>query len=180
MKFSLLASLSALAAVADARISWGSCPTGQTYATMDQAAQEKFAGTWYEIQRDKWFPMEIGAECVTQEYAMRPDGNMNLWFRGDYTFLGYRNRGSGVGGQLQDCKDGSPSTFTCKATMTNGKSSKESKQADLNFLAVDDRWAIMYNCFDKGWMHADYITVLARDTSLSVKEMVKIRSIVKA
>ena len=122
MKFTTLAASACMASTVDARFKWGSCPTGLTWATMDKSGMEDFAGTWYEIQRDKWFPMEIGAECVTQEYAMRADGNMNLWFRGDYTFFGYRNRGSGVGGQLQDCKDGSPSTkmilpakspFTC-------------------------------------------------------------------
>ena len=67
MKFSLLASLPCLASVADARLKWGSCPaSGEiTYATMSQEDQNRFAGTWYEIQRDKYFPMELGAECVT-------------------------------------------------------------------------------------------------------------------
>jgi lipocalin len=66
MKFFSTASLvAALLGSADARMGFGACPTDIKKVTIDQA---KFAGTWYEIQRDILFPMELGAECVTSVY----------------------------------------------------------------------------------------------------------------
>ena len=174
MKFSLLAPLALLASEVDARFKFMMCPNNVDYMKLDQA---KWEGNWYEIQRDMMFPMEIGAECVTQNFKQRADGNMEFFYRGYYWYYFFQY--TGVGGQLQDCDSGSPVTQTCKATMNLVKSGKRS---NWKLLSTDyDNYAIMYSCSNQmsNVMHAEYFTVLGRETTLSDEIMEKVRKIVK-
>ena len=138
MKFSVLPFLMTLC---DARVKFQMCPDSIEFQNIDQ---DKFEGMWYQIQRDQWFPFEIGAECVTHNYRQRADGDMDFYYRRYfwYKFFSY----SGVGGQLQSCKkDGEPLTFTCQATMNVGV--QDVKQAGWNVLSTDyDKYAVLYSC----------------------------------
>merc|ERR1719163_1455822 len=98
MKLNLLA-LAALGA-ADARIHFfESCPEVELAQNFDA---DRFAGNWYEIQRDSEFFYEMGHECTTQQFDMQNDGSMNLYFRAwAWQWGGY----SGVGGSLHNCGD---------------------------------------------------------------------------
>ena len=83
MKFSsvVASAVALLAGNVDARMGFGSCPTDIKFQTIDQA---KWAGTWYEIQRDILFPFEMGAECVTSVYKQNAEGGMDYYYRGYY------------------------------------------------------------------------------------------------
>ena len=113
MKFSTLAAsaVALLSNEAEARTNFGTCPD-VTRQTIDQ---NRFAGTWYEIQRDMMFPWEMGAECVTSNYRNNSEGGMDYFYRGQATqmFFAY----IGVGGKLSDCASGSADTWTCKSKM---------------------------------------------------------------
>ena len=80
MKFSSLAAGAvALLTGTDARMGFGSCPTDIKFQTIDQ---NRWEGTWYEIQRDALFPFEMGAECVTSVYKNNDAGGMDYFYRG--------------------------------------------------------------------------------------------------
>jgi len=81
MKFFTTALAALLGSSADARMGFGACPTDIQFQTIDQA---KYAGTWYEVQRDILFPMELGAECVTSVYRENAEGGMDYYYRGYY------------------------------------------------------------------------------------------------
>ena len=53
----------ALTSFAEAKLGWGGCPPNLTYIEDFKPAQ--YAGKWYEIQRDKMMPYELGADCIT-------------------------------------------------------------------------------------------------------------------
>lgn len=75
-----------------------------------------YTGKWYEVYRDKWNPHTMMADCVTKEYSMNPQGEIDLYYRGYYNMLGW-GKYSGIGGKVFDCEKGSPYSFTCFATM---------------------------------------------------------------
>ena len=109
MKF-FTSALAALLGTADARMGFGACPIDIAFQTIDQS---KYAGTWYEIQRDVLFPMEIGAECVTSSYRENSEGGMDFYYRGYYWSMFFQYMG--VGGTLSDCDQGSSDTWTCRS-----------------------------------------------------------------
>jgi lipocalin len=115
MKFSLLAAsaVALLSGEAEARTGFGKCPD-VTVQTIDQ---NRWAGTWYEIQRDVMFPFEMGAECVTSVYKNNSSGGMDYFYRGYYWQMFFQYMG--VGGKLSDCASGSPDTWSCKSVMNN-------------------------------------------------------------
>ena len=76
MQKTLTASM--LIAAASATYSSGGCPNVAPIA-IDKAA---FQGQWYEIQRDKIFPFEMGQECTTHEYKLQDNGDLKFRFRG--------------------------------------------------------------------------------------------------
>ena len=169
MKFSTIAALPLIASEVDARFKWGMCPSGLRFAKLDQ---EEFEGMWYEIMRDKYFPMEIGATCATQNYKNNANGTMEYFYRAKW--LWWYN---GVGGYLSNCKFGTPSTFTCKSTMHQ----QPNKAFNWEMIHTDnDKYAIMYNCFNRmdNWFHDDYITVLSKDQTMSDETIAKVKSIV--
>mgnify|MGYP006122684387 CR=1 FL=1 len=111
---------------------------------------------------------------MTQNFKQRPDGNMEFFYRGKS--LWRSDSYGGVGGQLQDCKRGSASTWTCKGTMNI---QPDGKRADWKLIATDyDRWAVMYNCFGKWGAHADFIHVMSRDQTLTDEELAKIQTVI--
>jgi len=94
--------------LASARFSKGACPEVEY---MDKIDKSKYVGKWYETYRDTWNMYTMGAECVTKEFALDENEDIDLYFRGTYPFAGYQ----GVDGKLYGCGDHGSST--CKATM---------------------------------------------------------------
>ena len=47
----------------------------------------RYAGKWYETLRDPGNYMSAGTDCITKEYAMDSEGNLNLYFRAHINIL---------------------------------------------------------------------------------------------
>ena len=130
--------LAAAIAAANARMWFGDCPAVQYQENFDS---DKFAGNWYEIERDAVFPFEMGQECSTQAYRSTGANSLDLYFRAYFWMaLDYK----GIGGTLNQC--GTSNDWTCQATMApDGKALD--KTSPINILATDyDNWSVMYIC----------------------------------
>ena len=70
---------------------------------------KKYVGHWFTIASDKRNPWSRGGhtDCVTKEFQLTAEGNVDLYFRGKYPG-GYR----GINGTLYECDTG-----LCQATM---------------------------------------------------------------
>ena len=53
----------------------GPCPSITPVKPFDSA---RYVGQWYEIYRDQSTPFEKGAKCVTAQYSLRDDGDLNV------------------------------------------------------------------------------------------------------
>ena len=135
----------------EAKTSYGSCP--QVY-NMADFQPDKYVGKWYEVFRDKWNKYTLGTDCVTREFAIRDDGNINLYFRGYYHWLfSYQ----GANGVMSDCNEGSADTFTCRATMGGG-----SKKSPFSIFATDyENYDISYQCEQTwgGWYKTENLAI---------------------
>ena len=165
--FSTAIATAALLASTDARAGFGKCPDDIKVITIDQS---RFAGTWYEIQRDFAFPMEIGAECVTSVYRTNAEGGMDYWYRGYYWMMAFQYMG--VGGKISDCDQGSADTWTCKNKMnvSKDKSINDSVSYPMHILGTDyDNWMVMYNCLAPmgDMMSMDHVWIYSRTQSLT-------------
>ena len=66
----------ALLMTADARMSFGSCPTTENVSNLDVTA---FAGTWYQIERDPMTPMNWMTECSYKKYTIDDNGDYDFY-----------------------------------------------------------------------------------------------------
>ena len=69
-------------AVTNAYVSKNKCPTG--YPVVENFDASQYVGTWYEIEKDKDFPIEWGASCNTATYTANPDGTIGVDNRAFY------------------------------------------------------------------------------------------------
>ncbi len=157
MKF---AAALALAIGTDARMWFGGCPAVPKVDSLDSA---RFAGPWYEIERDAIFPMEMGQECETQNYRLNDQGTLDLYFRAEIMW----NYG-GIGGTM-DCNNASQEG-TCKATMK--PEGKEPIEGDgtIDILATDyENWQVMYVCGEMLWGagNMQWVLISSRQPTLS-------------
>ena len=106
--------LAALLGATSAKFHFGWCPSVQNVEDFDAAA---YAGKWYEVYRDRHNMHTHFADCVTKEFDVNEDGNMDLYFRGFYNIHGW-GKYMGIGGVMSDCDTGSADSYTCKATMS--------------------------------------------------------------
>ena len=137
---------------AEARMGEGSCPTGVTY--MDNFEPARFAGKWFQVESDSVHRWASESSCVTQEYAMNADGNLDLYFRGNYNG-GYR----GINGTLYDCETG-----TCQATM----GSRTDRRWPFEFFATDyENYHISYHCYERDGQFSEFLSVNSRQAGLS-------------
>ena len=148
--------LIALIGAAAARMSFGGCPEVPLVADFDASA---FAGNYYEILRESMFMYEMGQECSTQSFTLNADGELDLYFRGDFGLMGYR----GVDGYLQ-CDAGSADTHTCMASMAGSE-----PEYEFNFLAATEEYAVSYFCMDMLGDNAkvEWYNILSREETLS-------------
>merc|ERR1711981_1006560 len=104
---------------------------------MDSIDKERYVGHWYEIYRDNWNMWTIGADCITKEFELNSDGDIDLYFRGNYLYAGYQ----GVKGKMYYC--GEHGDSTCLATMGNSKHhgcpfhKKKNEKIPFNILDTD-------------------------------------------
>ena len=150
--------IAAAVAEASARFSLGGCPKNlHNVQTLDK---DRYAGMWYEIEKDIMFPMAIGAECTYKKFTVDSNDDLNLWF-GAYSWpkLSY----SGVGGKMY-CTPGDKDT--CEATMTP----TGDHRVPFPVLATDyDTYDIGYSCFElvEGFVKADFIMIYGREKTMS-------------
>ena len=84
---------------------FGGCPKVKLVAPFNAAGLQ---GKWYTTHIDWQFPMTIGAQCITQEYSKRSDGNVDLSFGATQLIVGPR-AGAGT---LYQCNEASDD-WTC-------------------------------------------------------------------
>ena len=150
----LLFGSSSLMGEADALITRGSCPK---IRNIDNFDKNRYAGKWYEQIRDRLNPYTISTDCVTKEFALNEDGDLDLYFRGYYGFLfDYY----GAEGTMYQCDEGSADTWTCQATM-----GKSSKRIPFEIFYTDyDNFDIMYHCTEyMGFMKKEQFSVATRE-----------------
>merc|ERR1719353_1237967 len=63
---------------AEARMWFGKCPTIDWDTGFDHA---RFAGEWYEQERDAVMTMDMGQICTTGGYKLRSDGLLDVQYR---------------------------------------------------------------------------------------------------
>merc|ERR1711990_273809 len=101
---SVLAALT-LPNLAEARISYGACPTVED---MGDIEHERYMGKWYTIKREFYSRYSLFSECGTRNYEIREDGEVDLVYRVWTPWRGY----SAGKGTIYDC-----AIDQCKATM---------------------------------------------------------------
>ena len=170
MKNTIL-TLAALTGSTSARMSFGECPKDvENVRTLDKA---RYAGMWYEIEKDMQFPMTIGSECTYKKFTVDSNGDLDLWF-GGYMMFQYR----GVGGKMY-CEAGNPET--CEATMTGSKGGDD-KRENFPVLATDyETYDVGYYCMDmiKGFMKADFVMIYGREKTMSNEKLEEVRNIIR-
>jgi len=172
-------SLAALAAVAmftntaDAKISFGACPTTEYISDFEA---DRYSGKWFEVVRDRTNPYTISTDCVTKEFGAfnTEEKSMDLYFRGYYFVkLDYM----GVNGTLYQCDEGSSESFTCMATMGGG-----SHRSPIMIWNTDyENFDISYSCKNilDGKMKFETFSVASRTPEISEESLEKVKAIVK-
>ena len=160
----------ALLSTASARMSFGSCPDVKY---IDNFKPADYAGKWYEIVRDRFNPYTVSADCVTKEFKVNADGDIDLNFRGYYNLAMDYISG---GGTMYQCSEGSPTTWTCMATMGSPRRSPY-----YVYLTDYKNYDIFYMCSNVmgGWMHNEMFSVNSRYPELSEDTLSNINEVVK-
>ena len=157
----------------EAKISFGACPETKYMADFDAA---RYSGKWYEIVRDRMNLHTLTADCVTKEFAPlnTEQESMDLYFRGYYYIkMGYM----GIDGTLYQCDEGSPSTFTCQATM--GPSPHRSP---IRIWHTDyDTFDISYDCSEMfgGRLKSESFSVAARQPEISQETRDRVNAVIR-
>ena len=131
-----------------------------------------YVGKWYEQVRDRMNVYTLNADCVTKEFAMNSAGDVDLFFRAYYgSLLSYK----GINGTLYQCKEGSPKTFTCMATMGSNK-----ERSPFNIIDTDyKKYEIIYYCKDlAGMMKSESFAVSSREEHMSHETFKKVKQVV--
>ena len=163
MKFTAIV---ALVGVAQSAISFGKCPKVEY---VDKFDATKYAGAWYNVYKDRLMPYTLTADCITQNFTPREDGNVDLYFRGYYWALADY---MGVNGTMFQCGEGSKDTWTCQATM--GTTDSHAKKHPIHVLATDyENWNVGYECKEHhhGWYKTEWVTINARTPQISDESM---------
>ena len=56
------------------------------------------------------------ADCVTKEFSLNNEGNVDLYFRGFYNLFGWGFY-NGIDGTMYNCDEGNADSPTCMETM---------------------------------------------------------------
>ena len=164
-----------IASIGAASAKWGlgSCPKVNYMEAIDM---ERYAGHWFEVYRDEhnWYTQY--ADCVTKEFELNQNGNLDLYFRGFYNWHGW-GKYSGVGGEISDCgtSSGLLQSSTCMATMGGSP-----RKLPFDMLATDyDNYDIGYFCKDfYGFFHADNLAITSRTQEMSDEVQQEVRAVI--
>lgn len=154
--------------VTEARVSSGGCPKVEM---MDDLDETRYTGKWFEWRRDYWNTYTQWAECVTKEFAMRPDGNVDLAFRAKYPFpWGYRV-GDGV---LYSCDKGKCKSYMGPKGGFEATMGDSDKRANFDFFFTDyENVDIGYSCTEMfyGWFKNERLSIAGRTAEIDEEVM---------
>ena len=122
---------------------------------MENFNPQAYVGKWYEIVRDRLNPYTISTDCVTKEFGLNADGDVDLYFRGYYSIL---FRYNGIDGTLYQCDEGTPSTWTCMATMGGRPKRHPIKMFDTDY----ENYEIYYDCTEFAGFKTESFAVSSR------------------
>ena len=102
------AAVVSLAANAEARYNWGTCPEYQRQPDFDT---ERYMGTWYSVKKNFLNLFEFGTSCVTQNLKLNEDDTVRIYNRSRRDILGLTSwYGGGMGHGYESLVDG-PGSF---------------------------------------------------------------------
>ena len=115
------------------------------------------------------------ADCVTKEFQLNQEGNLELYFRGFYNLYGW-GKYEGVNGELSDC-GGSLEGSTCMATMGGSSHKKAFKMLATDYKNYD----IQYGCKPFwGIFYSDSFSISSRTMEMSDTVQAEVRTVVKS
>ena len=162
---SFAAAVACLAAHADARLNWGTCPE---YSRQPGFDTERYMGTWYSIKKNFMNLYEIGRTCTTQNWKLNDDSSVRFYNRsgGQGWFGGEMSYGGGMGKGVESMVDGPGSLVLA----VSGEPDPQD-EGDYNVIETDyETYALVYNCeetnFFWGWtLTREIFTILGRTPS---------------
>ena len=176
MRFS---SVSLLVAATQATLHLGGCPN----LSIENFDAAKFAGKWYEVQRETFIPFEIGWTCTTQEFHLNDEGSLDYNWRAWSPMNWMRGIEYGsVQGQLYNCESGSPDTYSCQGNMYRDDS--DDVELTYDVIATDnfENWYVMYNCMEmiKDGFRGELVHIQARTPQISAEHLAEAHAAIKA
>ena len=133
-------------------------------STMTDFEPSWYAGTWYEIIRDKSTPFEINNECVVADYTVREDGTLGVRNSG----WGPRNGWHAIEGQARQVGDDDSGELHVSF---EGMPESEESLNEPNYFVLDtdyDSYAIVYSCNNLyGYLIFDLLWVLSKTPTMS-------------
>ena len=170
----------ALLGLSAAKFRLGWCPDYQTQENFDA---EAYSGQWFQVYRDRHNWWTRGADCVTKEFELTEDGNLDFYFRGFYNWHGW-GKYLGIGGELTDMELGSPDTFTGMATMhghCHWSKHWGGKKTEFQVLATDyENYDVSYYCKDfHGLFHFDTLDISSRKPEMAEEVQEEVRAVIE-
>ena len=119
-------------------------------------------------------PYTISTDCVTKEFALNQDQDLDLYFRGYYNFL---FKYMGVNGTMYQCDEASEDGATCMATMHGGSHRSPIRVFDTDY----ETYEIMYDCQEVlgGAMKMEMFSVTTKDVNPSDETMARVKMVVR-
>ena len=153
---------------AGARFGKTTCP--ESISAQADFDLESYAGSWYEIVRDRTTPFELLAGCVVADYAALEDGETigvtNSGHRYNKGWDVAQGKATPAGGEFQD----TGSLIVQFEGMPDAVVSDEP-----NYIVLDtdyDSYSIVYSCGNLlGLFTIEYLWVLAREPTLDQATM---------
>mmetsp|Transcript_6245 Transcript_6245/g.7319 ORF Transcript_6245/g.7319 Transcript_6245/m.7319 type:complete len:200 (+) Transcript_6245:31-630(+) len=165
MMSKLVSVAAGLAVTAEAALRFKGCP--KDYAPMESFDVERYAGTWYEIVRDKWTPFEIAQGCDMAEYTLNEDSTVTVKNSGWRPIQGW----TAVEGTAVVADSGDASLVVA----FNGDPSSSGKP---NYTVLDtdyETYSVVYSCGSLlNLASFDFLWILAREKELDEATMLSI------
>merc|ERR1712127_12905 len=159
--------MGALALTAAAGPHLGGCD--KSYKPMATFDVNQYAGTWYEIVRDKYTPFEIFAGCTIAEYTVNDDDAVTV-YNSAHRF-GFGWGGGKATAVVADTGDAS------LIVDFSGKVPSPSDTPNYTVLDTDyETYTVVHSCSEVmgGLASYDFFWILARENTLDDSQMLSI------